>query len=413
VLNARLMLQEATLRRHHIRTHSLDHEQKAILLDEARSAVDEALQALNQSAGRRLYASRRTRDNLWVERAATYGFLATDSAQRGASNREIWSSYKAAREAVRVATGRVDTYFPLVIALWLAHDILRDARTLGVGERLELEADIRSTLDVVDPESLDAVDQEIFQRQQLRVGTVLADVPMTDDAFNALAAAGSTAGYYLRARALAPARPETGETATLDAQHAAKNAARYLWTAYDHISADNRCLMLLLSCEWLATTARWLFRGQRQPLPVLSEDRLRIRQILLEMISSTPNEVPARYRYLEAVLNWLTNDEAGARESFRMLAAETEYVERGRVIQRHTITGEDGQPIFFDGIVERQLGDARWSVLVDKFSRRVDLVEGTREKSAVAIGRTLRGFGISFNYLGPIADLHLSRSRRQ
>jgi hypothetical protein len=43
VLNARLMLQEATLRRHHIRTHSLNPDQKATLLDEARSAVDEAM----------------------------------------------------------------------------------------------------------------------------------------------------------------------------------------------------------------------------------------------------------------------------------------------------------------------------------------------------------------------------------
>jgi hypothetical protein len=66
----------------------------------------------------------------------------------------------------------------------------------------------------------------------------------------------------------------------------------------------------------------------------------------------------------------------------------------------------------FDGIVEKQIGDARWSVFVERLSRRVDLLEGDREKSTVAVGRTLRGFGISFNYLGPIADLHLVRSRR-
>jgi hypothetical protein len=412
VLNARLMLQESTLRRHHVRTHSLDPDQKAMLLDEASSVVDEALQALDQSHGRRLYASRRTRDNLWVERAATYGYLATDSARRGASNREIWSSYKAAREAVRIATGRVDTYFPLDIGLWLPADILRDAKSLGSSEKLELEADIRSTLEVVDPETLSAAEQEIFYRQRFRVGEALADAPLTEEAFAALAAVGSTAGYYLRARALAPARPETGETATIEAQAAAKNAARYLWSVYDHISADARCLMLLLSCEWVATTARWLFRGQRQPLPAQTEDRLRIRQILVDLLTSAPNEVPARYRYLDAVLNWLTNDEAGARDSFKKLQAETEYVERGRVISRHTITDENGQPVLFDGIVERQIADARWSVLIEKLSRRVDLVEGEREKSAVAIGRTLRGFGISFNYIGPIADLHLGRGRR-
>jgi hypothetical protein len=119
-----------------------------------------------------------------------------------------------------------------------------------------------------------------------------------------------------------------GETATIDAQAAAKNAARYLWSVYDHISVDARCLMLLLSCEWVVATAHWLFGGQRQPLPVQTEDRLKIRQILLDLLTSEPSEVQARYRYLDAVLNWLTNDEAGARDSFRGLGADTEYVER-------------------------------------------------------------------------------------
>lgn len=412
VLNARLMLQESTLRRHYVRTHSLDHDEKATLLDEARAAVDEALQAIERSSQRRLYASRRTRDNLWVERAATYGFLATDSAQHGADNREIWSSYKAARDAVRIATGRVDTYFPLDIGLWLPADVLRDARSLGPSEKLELEADIRSTLDEIDPEALDPAQFEMFQRQRFRVGAVLGDAPLAEEAFAALAAAGSAAGYYLRARAFAPKRPETGEVVTPEAQKAARRAVKYLQSVYDKIAADFRCLTLLLWCEWVSTTGRWLFRGQRQPLPFRAEDRLRIRNILLDLLVSAPNEVQARYRYLDAVLNWLTTDEAGARQAFRALAAETEYVERARVVARNTITDENGQPVLFNGIVERQLADRRWSVFVEQMSRRVDFVESERGNANIAVGRTLRGFAISFNYLGPIADLYAGRISR-
>ena len=318
VLSARLMLQEATLRRHHVRTHSLDADQKAALLDEARAVIDEALRALEQSSGRRLYASKRTRDNLWVERAATYGFLATDSARRGSSPQEIWSSYKAAREAVRAATGRVDTYFPLDIGLWLPADILRVAKDLGSGERLELEADIRSTLDLIDLEFLDPTQAELFQKQRFRVGEVLADAPLSAEAFAALAGTGSTVGYYLRARARAPTKPARGDLASPEERTAARSAANYLWSVYEHISADTRCLVLLLSCEWVAITGRWLFRGQRQPLPSRTEDRSKLRHILLDLLSSAPNEVQARYRYLDAVLNWLTTDEVGARESFEL-----------------------------------------------------------------------------------------------
>lgn len=413
VLNARLMLQEATLRRHHVRTHSLDPDQKAILLDEARAVIDEALQALDRSSGRRMYASRRTKDNLWVERAATYGYLATDSARRGASLTEVWSSYKAAREAVRMATGRVDTYFPLDFSLWLPADILREAGHLvGSTERLELEADIRSTLDQIDIEFLDPTQIELFQRQRLRVAEVLDDAPLTEEAFAALMAAGSAAGYYLRARALAPKRPETGEIASIDDQSAARRTADYLWGLYDFISNDTRCLTLLLSCEWVSITSRWIFRGQRQPLPFRAEDRNRLRTISFSLLSSAPNEVQARYRYLDAVLNWLTNDETGARESFRVLASETEYVERGRVINRHVITDETGQPIIFSGIVNKKIADGRWSLFVEKLARSIDFVEPESVKFEIAVGRTIHQFAVAFNYLGPIADLHLGRSRR-
>lgn len=413
VLNARLMLQEATLRRHYVRTHMLEADQKAALLDDARAVIDEALAALRETSGRRLYASRRTRDNLWVERAATYGFLATDSAQRGANSRDVWSSYKAAREAVRAATGRVDTYFPLDIGLWLPADILRHSTRLGPSERLELEADIRSTLDLIDPQFLDPTQAELFHRQRFRVGEVLDDVLLTDEAFEALSKAGSTVGYYLRARALAPLKPERGENASGPERLAARNAAIYLWSVHEHIASDVRCLLLLLSCEWVTMTGRWLFRGQRQPLPYETEDRAKLRHILLDLLSAGPGEVQARYRYLEAVLNWLTTDETGARESFRILASETEYVERGRVLNRHIIADAAGQPMFFDGVVERQLADKRWSVFVGKLSRRVDLIESDQDRVKIEVGRTLRGFMVAFNYLGPIVDLRVVGANRQ
>ena len=265
--------------------------------------------------------------------------------------------------------------------------------------------------DVVDPENLDAPQLETFQRQRYRVGEVLGDVPLTQEAFEALAAAGSTAGYYLRARALAPDRPEIGETATPDARASANDTIDYLRSVYDSISTDTRCLALLLSCEWIATTGRWLFRGQRQPIPAQLEDRNRIRRILLDLLSSGPNVTQTRYRYLDAVLNWLAGDEISAREFFKALASETEYVERGRVISRHSVTDDAGQPLLFDGIVERQVSDTRWSVFIANLSRRVDLLDSDREQSNIAVGRTIRSLGISFNYLGPIADLTAGRRK--
>lgn len=410
VLNARLMLQEATLRRSYVRTHEVRSEEKAILLDEASRAVEEALQAIHRSAGRRLYAAQRTRDNLWVERAATYGFLATDSAQRGDTAEEIWTSYRVARDAVRIASLRVDTYFPLDIALWLPLQILRDARDLRAVDRAELEADVRSSLDAVEPTALPPDQFARFQRQRLGLGEVLGDTPLSDAAFAQLEIIGSSAGYYLRARSLAPSRPDHGERANGEQQNAAAATRDYLWKHFDRISGDARCLILLLGCEWVAATGRWLFRGTTQPLPTINEVRTRCRSILLDLFAATPGKAQPKYRYLENVLNWLTNDEMGAVAGWRELAKDTEYVEQGRVLNRHTIADQAGKAVLFSGVVERQIGADRWSVFVAELGRHVDLVEGSRTRADIACGQSIRDFAISFNYIGPIVDFRTARA---
>lgn len=405
VLNARLMLQEATLRRHYIRTHDLlDPSEKERLLDEATKAVDSALVLISQSGPQRLSASRRTREHLWVERAATYGYLATDAAQRNASAEEIWSSYRAAREAGQMASGRVDTYFPLDIALWMPVGVLKSGTQLGALERREIEADIQSTLDVVDPASLPFDQVERFQRQRLNLGGVLNDQALSDEAFDELERLGSTAGYYLRAREMAPAKPEAGEIATPGDREAAGRARSYLWKHFEKVRNDPRCVRLCLNSEWTYATGRWLFRGTRQPLPTDAEALRRLQVMVGELLVVGEAQIQPRYRYLDCVLRWLGGSEAEALAAWRRLASDTEYVERGRVLNRHTICSEGGEAVKFSGIVERQLGVSRWSVLVPSIRKRVDLVEMRSTRGPIAVGQTINDFSISFNYIGPIAD---------
>lgn len=404
VMSARLMLQEATLRRHFIRTHELEAVDKELILDEASRSVDLALALIGQSGLRRLNASRKTQENLWVERAATYGYLATDAAQRNASAEEVWSSYRAAREAGQMASGRVDTYFPLDIALWMPLGVLKNGMQLGELERREIEADVQATLDLIDPAALPPDQEERFQKQRLNLGSVLADEPLSNEAFGELERLGSTAGYYLRARELAPAKPETGEMADKSQIAAAENARNYLWTHFERVRSDARCLRLYLGCEWTVATGRWLFRGTRQPLPTSVETLRRLHLVVADLLALGEEQMQPRYRYLECVLRWLTGSEGEAVAGWRRLASDTEYVELGRVLNRHTIFSEQGEPRRFSGIVDRQIGANRWSVLVPSLRRHVDLVQSSNGSRTIAIGQAMSGFPISFNYIGPIVD---------
>ncbi len=402
VENARLMLQEATLRRHYVRLNSTEPTEKAALLDEARDAIDTALARVE--AGRLpIYASRRTIDNLWVERAATYGFIATDAADHHRDDNEVWSSYQAARNAARKASGRVDNYYPLDIALWMPARILKSASELRPEQMAELQADIRATLDLVEPNSLDAKSYEIFQRQKMSCADVLDDAPIADDAYEKLKLMGSTAGIYLRARSIAPVRLDDGEDASERDQKAAELARHYLWNEYNFISSDMRCLQLLLSCEWTASTHKWLFRGLRQPIPHDNGTRQRLRRILAEMINVSSQDLQTKFRYLEAVMSWLVDDERAAIAQFRQLASETEFIESGRVLMRHEISDESGKPAVFSGTVTRKVGDGRWAVSVKDLRREVDLISSDFKNSEISRGTTVRSFTVGFNFLGPLA----------
>lgn len=328
--------------------------------------------------------------------------MATDAAEGGDNPTDVWPSYLAARTAVRKALGRVDSYFPLDIGLWLPARILKSS-AVSMEHSIELEADIRATLDLVDPGALDAKQFEIFQRQRLSCAEVLNDTAVSDDAFALLQQSGSTAGYFLRARQLAPSPPDAASQATADDISKAEQSKRYLWNVYPQVAGDPRCLRLLLSCEWVATTGTWLFKDQRQPLPWAQADRSRIRRILSELMSVSSGELQAKFRYLDAVFCWLVDDERTAVDKFRQIAAETEFIESSRVITRHEITDEEKRPVVFTGTVLRSAGENRWSVRVDELQRNVDLVATDFRQLEISRGSIIRNFTVGFNYLGPLA----------
>ena len=405
VRNARLMLQEATLRRHFVRRNEaeIDDETRSRILDEARAAVDEALADIARRDGTGLRAARRTEENLWVERAATYGFLASAAARSGGSPDTVWSSYLAAREAVRNATGKVDTYFPLDIALWLPLEILEHRQDLGVEPTNELRADVIASIDMVSDDTLDGRQVELFRKQKLRAGGVLDISELSEDAFKTLDEAGSTVGYFFRGRQLAPERGSGGSKLSASQVVQAETATEYLLRNRERISGDPRCIRLLLNCFWTWKTATWLFEGLRQPIPCDETDRRRVLEILMDLAYASGDDFQPRFRYLSAVVTWLIGNVQESIAEFRRLARDTEYVEGKRVLPRHLIVDQNGNAVSYSGVIERQIGAQRWSVRVRELGRTVDLVSG-RWEGDIHVGRELRNFNVAFNYLGPLAS---------
>ena len=401
VVQASLMLQESAFRRAAVRVGVVDESDRFTLLEEARDAVQAALDGIGDGTIR---AAGWTRQYLQVERASLYGFIANDRARRHASAPEIWASYEAARTAIRQAVSVTDNYFPFDVGLWTPADLLEVVEFTDV-QKAEIEADIYTTLDQVDPKTLSPKQREDFEKRQMKVGGVLKDRRLAEDAYEALETSGSTAGYLLRAREIAPVFNQDGtEVYGPDDRSRARRAADFLRSRFDNIEHDARCLSLLLECEWIAAVGRRPLRGERQPLPAEEATRRALLAVTQSLNQASGDAVRPVTRYLEAVLTWIIGDEQGGIHLFREISRDTEFKDASRVIKRHHITDAAGEVRAFRGRVERELSEGRWVVRVEDFKQTVHLLSREFPQEEVAYGRSVKGFAIAFNFIGPIAD---------
>ena len=407
VVDPSLMLQESVLRRSSIRVGAVDLGLRLEVLEEARSAVQSALEFVDSQ---RTGSARRMKANLVVERATIFGYLAIQQNELSAPLEDVWSAYLAARTAAKAAVGISQTYFPLDVSLWIPADLLKLSELPEV-YRLELTADIRSVLDRIDPSTFPVEQKLKYNQRKFILGQVLSDDVVSDSAFDALIKQGSTAGYLLRARSMGPAfGADAPDQAGPNDIELANAALVFLTKHWNAIQSDDRCLRYYLQCRWLRSVGQRLFRGSRSPLPSEEVDRREILRIV-EMINAIAAlGADNSLLYLQAVLAWLVNEDRFAIDTWKDLSRETEFYDPRRVIRLHTITDSGGSPVLFSGRIENESDP--FSIRVDGLNKMVKLLQKDFLGYDVAYGRQVSGFAIAFNYIGPIADPQIRKAGR-
>jgi hypothetical protein len=394
----RLALQESVLRRSAIRENAVTGESISGLLEEARDAVQSAIDSQTKRGGR---GSSRAKANLIVERATIFGFLAVHESKSQSNPEKVWSAYRAARTAAQAAIGTTDAYNPFDVALWTPADLLREGG-LEDSKKLELHADMQSVLDRVDPETLPIDQRERFYSRLHALGGLLELPTLTELALRALDAEGSAAGVFLRSRQVGPGynkanvdNPDRGS---------ASAAAAILEASWNTTVRDERCLRYLLSCQWISATGQWPLRGERRAIPATTETRRTVLRTIQALRDLGVSERDHGLVYLEAVLSWLGADENLAIRTWRELSRETEFSDSRRVVRRLILTDDSGRPQLFEGRVEAETEPGRFLVWAEPLNRRVQVLGRDFPGLELAYGRTIPRFGIAFNYIGPIAD---------
>ena len=400
IKDASVALQESAFRRYAIREKAVEQDARMTLLTEAREAIQTTIDDIATGT---LRAPRRTQRFLKVELASLYGFIAYGHADAGRSNDKVWSAYLAARHSVRQAVSATDSYFPMDVGLWTPSDLLRKCN-MEDWRRAELIADIYDTLDQINTSALSPDERNRFDKRRFGVGDAIGDLDLSQAAFQELTERGSPAGCYLRARQIAPDWRDHPEVFPVAEREQARRAADFLDEHLSLIEGDVRILSLLLECRWISELGRRPFVGQRQPLPA-TETSTRLFLGLVQRLNEACGDNPRNVgRYLSATLHWLSGGEQVAVELFRGLASDTEYEDGSRVIQRHLITDECGQPRQFNGRVEGETHSGNWKVRLDEMGQLVRLRSRDFPPTyEIAYGRQIRGFGVAFNFIGPIA----------
>ena len=417
-----IVLRECVLRRRAVfqsqddcNTNKSETERFAIL-DDARDTIDRTLHKIDEE---HLPVSPKTKRSLYGERAAIYGYLAVQRAQ---SEDGYWSDYLAARMASAAAIGIDRSLHPIDVALWTAKDVLeRRGQGIPDSQRAELLADIYATIDVGDevlgvnerPEGTVGDTQQVtrYLERRSRIAHAIGDSQLDEGTLHDLEQVAPTAATFLIARRIADSLYTDEPLPEQKTRSIAAQAADYISARADTgVELDDRCLRLLLRLRWTQATEQRPLLTRRGRTPVNE----RLQRELLEIVSSL-NERGGDHarnneRFLEAVLCWILRDYSRAVDIWRSLSAYTEYQDSSRVIRWLVATDAHGLPSHFRGRLEKK-NDNYW-VRVEGVGRRIRLLANEFPNDDLDHGRELRGFGIAFNYIGPVAD-PLSRPIRR
>ena len=403
LFNVGLMLQEANLLRESVRERTVSGEppeEAEELLEKAERILHQALDLLDR--GR---ANKRQRAVLLVELAAALGTKASHILECTSHPKDAIQILEEARNLLFEARALdPENYVPIDVLAWTTRDILRSG-VADTKSRVEAEADILHAFAVAETENLGFDQQERFHRRRWEIGNILGDRRLSEEAFDALVAQGSSAGYYLKANDLVRDLPLGAELNSAQ-RSACRTAVDYLEQNRAAINLDRRSLYLLLRLWWLMQTGKPMFYGERQAVPFNQEDWRYCVDIIIKLMATNELRDAPSLTYLHGLAAFHLGLVEDSFEIFRQLEHDSDYyMGRRRIIRSYLAGTQQGLPKKYTGEVRWVNSDvSKGGVHVTKLRRWVTFFPRDFGRPDIRKHESLGEFHIAFNFLGPIAD---------
>lgn len=400
--NPRVMLQEAMLLREAAKASNKFGSSGMVnddLLVTAEGVLRSALEKLDPGE------SREQRSQFLVEWAGLFGAKIHKAVDARKDHDEIRALYNEAKDKIFEAQQLDPTngYAPDVLG-WIS-EILLNSEDLDPSESCEITADVFYCLDFALGQDLQGNQRERLTQRAQSVAGLIGDSKRYQEAFDALAASGSVAGYYLKALQQMPPVPVSGYLGT-SARAQCAEVYSYLQGLGDVARRDLRTVTLLFKSWWLSHAGASPFPGEREALPFSQADWLTVLELIDLLVPLSSTYMPLEYNYLTALAQFHLNRVDDSLNTFRQLERESESVRgRRRIIKSYLASNADGSPREFDGIVANVRNNGmRGDISVEQLRRTVPVFSRDIGRNEIKRNEPVSRFHIAFNFLGPIAD---------
>ncbi len=402
IVNPRLVLQEANLRREVLRSQ---RDQGVRRTDEQIAAerdVWELSEVLHESA-LALHPGRneQLRLSLEVERASGLATL----SRAAESPTERVDLYLAARQAAHSARKAGESsYYPLDVLAWASRDVIQDD-LLRREEEAEVIAELLGAFEIFDVDVADIDQFERFHSRRQQLADQFGDYGVADESFEALLARGSAAGVYLRAREIATlAAWQQGGKQPEPAS--VRNALEYLGRYANVTAEDSNCLNLAFDLWWLSHIGGRPLKGERACLALDTTEWAELRDMCSQLLETGRSYRQVTLMFLRGLSEFHLGSIGDALSTFAEVERQSNEIRgRRRIVRAYLASGISGTPARFQGTVNWVSDDKRrGEVQVDSLRQRIRFIPSEFRSRDLTRGSSLGEFHIGFNYLGVIAD---------
>jgi len=404
VEHPRLMLQEANLLREWAVDHAKRGEQDVDLegsFHQVGSVLRRALDLLGDERRNRIL-----RAHLLIELAAATAARARHVLGRPDRSHEAIPLFDEARNAIFEARKQdPSSLYPIDVLEW-ATEAMLESSVLDERAYAEAVADVLYALQTVEEEDLNLEQQERLHTLRLKFAHFVRMEEMAEEAFAALVAQGSSAGYYLRALRMSGLPETSDDLSDSSSVERLRGALGYLEEHRSHFSRDERCLGLLLDLWWMVQTQSRFFDRERKLLPLSDEQWQHCLGIIHDLEATSTSHRPTSIAFVRGLALFHLGSVQEALEVFREVERESEQVRgRRRVIRSYMASTPSGQPRRFHGDVRWVAEEGnRGEVWVEELRHGIRFLPRDFGRPNIARGDTLGEFHVAFNFLGPIAD---------